>query len=47
MTTTAAASSPVDYAKASVNAELSPEKKIELLHQMVRIRRFEQTALQA
>ena len=45
MTTTAAASSPVDYAKASVNAELSPEKKIELLHQMVRIRRFEQTAL--
>ena len=45
MTTTAAAPSPVDYAKASVNAELSPEKKIELLHQMVRIRRFEQTAL--
>ena len=43
--TKTAASSPVDHAKAPVNAGLSPEEKIRLLREMVRIRRFEQTAL--
>lgn len=45
MTTTAAASTPVDYAKAPVNAGLSSEEKVSLLEKMVRIRRFEQTSL--
>ncbi|HET7238588.1 MAG TPA: pyruvate dehydrogenase (acetyl-transferring) E1 component subunit alpha [Terrimicrobiaceae bacterium] len=45
MTTTAAASTPVDYAKALVNAGLSSEEKVSLLEKMVRIRRFEQTSL--
>src|ERR1700752_4175759 len=45
MTDTAAVSTPVDYAKAPVNAGLSAEEKISLLHEMVRIRRFEQTSL--
>ena len=45
MTDTAAVSTPVDYAKAPVNSGLSAEEKISLLHEMVRIRRFEQTAL--
>ena len=45
MTTTAAASTPVDYAKAPVNAGLSSEEKVSLLEKMVRIRRFEQISL--
>jgi pyruvate dehydrogenase E1 component alpha subunit len=45
MTDTAAVSTPVDYAKAPVNSGLSAEEKISLLHEMVRIRRFEQTSL--
>ena len=38
-------SSAVDYAKAEVNAKLSAKQKIRLLAEMLRIRRFEQTAL--
>jgi pyruvate dehydrogenase E1 component alpha subunit len=45
MTDTAAVSTPVDYTKAPVNSGLSAEEKISLLHEMVRIRRFEQTSL--
>ena len=45
MTDTAAVSTPADYAKAPVNSGLSAEEKISLLHEMVRIRRFEQTSL--
>jgi pyruvate dehydrogenase E1 component alpha subunit len=36
---------PVDYSKAPINAKLSSEDKLGLLRQMLRIRRFEQTAL--
>jgi len=35
----------VDYAEAPVNAKLASEEKIRLLREMLRIRRFEQTAL--
>ncbi len=42
---TKSAASSVDYAKAPVNADLSNEEKIRLLRDMVRIRRFEMTAL--
>jgi pyruvate dehydrogenase E1 component alpha subunit len=45
MRKTAAAFNSVDYANAPVNASLSPEEKIRFLHDMLRIRRFEQTAL--
>jgi pyruvate dehydrogenase E1 component alpha subunit len=37
--------SPVDYAKAPVNAKLSKKEKISYLREMMRIRRFEQTSL--
>lgn len=37
----------LEYAKASPNDKLSSENKVELYTQMVRIRRFEQAALQA
>lgn len=37
--------SPVDYAKAEVNASLSADDKIRFLLEMMRIRRFEQAAL--
>lgn len=37
--------SPVDYAKAPINAKLTPEEKIGFLREMMRIRRFEQAAL--
>jgi pyruvate dehydrogenase E1 component alpha subunit len=37
--------SPVDYAKAPINASLSPEDQIRFLKDMIRIRRFETTAL--
>jgi len=36
--------SPVEYAKAEINAKLSPETKIGYLREMLRIRRFEQAA---
>lgn len=36
---------PVDYARAEINATLGPDEKIRLLSEMLRIRRFEQTAL--
>ena len=45
MTKTAAAANAVDYAKAPVNANLSAEDKIRFLRDLLRIRRFEQTAL--
>lgn len=35
----------LDFANSPVNLELTPERKIELYRQMVRIRRFEQAAL--
>jgi pyruvate dehydrogenase E1 component alpha subunit len=34
-----------DHAKAPINASLSPEENVRLLREMLRIRRFEQTAL--
>ena len=37
--------SPVDYAKEPINAQLTSEDKLRLLREMLRIRRFEQTAL--
>jgi len=39
------ASDPVDYARAEINAKLSAKQKIRFLAGMLRIRRFEQTAL--
>jgi len=39
------ASSPVDYAKAPINANLTPEQKLGFLADMLRIRRFEQASL--
>jgi pyruvate dehydrogenase E1 component alpha subunit len=45
MTKPAAADSQVDYAKAPINAGLGKEEKVHLLREMIRIRRFEQTAL--
>jgi pyruvate dehydrogenase E1 component alpha subunit len=38
-------SSPVDYAKAPINAGLTKEQKLGFLADMLRIRRFEQTSL--
>ncbi len=35
----------LDFAGSAVNRELTPERKIDLLRQMIRIRRFEQAAL--
>lgn len=37
--------SPVDYARAEINASLTNDQKIDFLRQMFRIRRFEQAAL--
>jgi pyruvate dehydrogenase E1 component alpha subunit len=39
------ATEPVDYSKSGINASLTPEEKIRFLTEMMRIRRFEQTAL--
>ena len=36
---------PVDYAKAPINADLTPEQKLGFLADMLRIRRFEQASL--
>ena len=38
-------SSPLDFARSPINQTLTPERKIELFSQMVRIRRFEQASL--
>ncbi|MFD0893035.1 pyruvate dehydrogenase (acetyl-transferring) E1 component subunit alpha [Luteolibacter ambystomatis] len=35
----------LDFASSPINRELTPERKIDLFRQMIRIRRFEQTAL--
>ncbi len=40
-----ATSPSLDFAQSPINQALTPERKIELFTQMVRIRRFEQTAL--
>ena len=40
-----ATSPSLDFAQSAINQSLTPERKIELFTQMVRIRRFEQTAL--
>ncbi len=37
--------SPIDHSEADINRSLSPEDKLRLLQEMIRIRRFEQTAL--
>ena len=42
---TLASSSKLDFASSPVNQSLTPERKIELFSQMVRIRRFEQAGL--
>ena len=42
---TDAASQKLDFSQSPVNQELTPERKIELYSQMVRIRRFEQVSL--
>ncbi len=42
---TDAASQKLDFSQSPVNRELTPERKIELYSQMVRIRRFEQVSL--
>ncbi len=42
---TSASSSSLDFANSPINQTLTPERKIELYTQMVRIRRFEQAAL--
>ena len=36
---------PADFAQATINASLTPQQKINFLKEMLRIRRFEQTAL--
>jgi len=36
---------PVDYSQSKINASLTPEQKIGLLREMLRIRRFEQVSL--
>ena len=38
--------SALNFANSPINQSLTPERKIELYSQMVRIRRFEQTGLQ-
>ncbi len=38
-------SSPVDFSKAPVNADLTPDQKLSFLRDMLRIRRFEQASL--
>jgi pyruvate dehydrogenase E1 component alpha subunit len=45
MASKSAKSSSVPFADAPINAALTPEKKIQLLRTLVRIRRFEQTSL--
>ena len=42
---TSASPTPLDFAASPINQSLTPERKIELYTQMVRIRRFEQAAL--
>jgi pyruvate dehydrogenase E1 component alpha subunit len=42
---TSASSSQLDFANSPINQSLTPQRKIELYTQMVRIRRFEQAAL--
>ena len=42
---TSATHSPLDFSSSPINQALSPERKIELYSQMVRIRRFEQVSL--
>ncbi|MGL5018023.1 MAG: pyruvate dehydrogenase (acetyl-transferring) E1 component subunit alpha [Luteolibacter sp.] len=42
---TSASSSTLDFASSPINQSLTPQRKIELYTQMVRIRRFEQAAL--
>jgi pyruvate dehydrogenase E1 component alpha subunit len=42
---TSASSTQLDFANSPINQSLSPQRKIELFTQMVRIRRFEQAAL--
>ncbi|HUF61090.1 MAG TPA: pyruvate dehydrogenase (acetyl-transferring) E1 component subunit alpha [Verrucomicrobiales bacterium] len=37
--------SPIEHSEADINRSLSPEDKLHLLQEMIRIRRFEQTAL--
>jgi len=45
MTMPKSAASSTDFAKASINANLTSEGKLDLLREMLRIRRFEQTSL--
>ncbi len=45
MTRTADATSPIDHSKAPINTDVSLEEKVGFLREMIRIRRFEQTAL--
>ncbi len=40
-----ASSTPLDFASSPINQALTPQRKVELYTQMVRIRRFEQAAL--
>ena len=40
-----ASSTPLDFANSPINQALTPQRKVELYTQMVRIRRFEQAAL--
>ncbi|MCX6868730.1 MAG: pyruvate dehydrogenase (acetyl-transferring) E1 component subunit alpha, partial [Verrucomicrobia bacterium] len=42
---TSANFSPLDFASSPINQGLTPERKIELFAQMLRIRRFEQASL--
>ncbi len=42
---TSAETSSLDFASSPINQSLTPEQKVELLTQMIRIRRFEQVAL--
>ena len=42
---TSVSSTPLDFANSPINLALTPQRKVELYTQMVRIRRFEQAAL--
>lgn len=42
---TSVSSTPLDFANSPINLSLTPQRKVELYTQMVRIRRFEQAAL--
>lgn len=42
---TSVSSTPLDFANSPINQALTPQRKVELYTQMVRIRRFEQAAL--